>query len=171
MTRDVAHMTFWRLVSVRVSPDAESPELYCLLYEGKQDRPLTRNGRIIFFVDANRATTILLEYAPRIEVDEIDVDKPLFCLDLANTLYVMHANCDDCEGTVIDTLNLLLDFVVLCPLQPTAEQLQLLKDLADHFTFERNPKSFFAARPGARQDAMEAIVACIGRIVAIADVV
>jgi hypothetical protein len=40
--KSVADLIIWRLASIRISPESEKPELYCLILEGEKDCPLTR---------------------------------------------------------------------------------------------------------------------------------
>jgi len=169
MKKDISDMTFWRLVSVRISPQRNNPEFFCLLNEGERDTPLMRDGRVIFFADRTRARQVLRVHASSVVVDEIDVETPFVCLDIANTLYVLGLNCVDDQGTVVDTLNLILDFLPHCPLELSNARCVLLKNLADHFTFSRDPKTFFEQQPNQQSEAIETVLLSLGLIFSIAE--
>ena len=164
MTKDISDNTYWRLVSVRISPDGDRPEFFCLFHEGERDRPLMHDGRFIFFSDSTQARQLLGVHASSAVVDEMDIESPFVCLDIANTLYVLGSNCIDDEGTVIDTLNLILDFLPHCPFMLSRERWILLKQMADHFTFCRDPSSFFEQQSDRQREAIETVLLSFGLI-------
>lgn len=165
----LAHMKIWRLVSVRLSAESSAPECYFLLHEAEHDTPLMNEGRIIFVTHPTQSMSLIQAFGSQLSADEFDVDQPLFCCDIANALYVLTSLEEDDNGTVVDTLNLLLDLTKDSPVPMPLEYKTIISDLADHFTFSCNSASFFAEETRKPEIAINAILWCIGSVMTVAD--
>src|SRR6476646_1438523 len=103
------------LVGVKIGPGAHQSDVYALVLYNEvarndQNRPLTSNGRVLFFGEASRADQILAmgdaafrKYRP--------FDASLACVyDVPGVLAIVANETRDEPGMVADFVNELLDF-------------------------------------------------------------
>jgi hypothetical protein len=158
------------IVGVRLWPGSHEPDAYTLvLYNevARRDgnRPLTHDGRIVFFKrlpDAGRALALgdraFRKYSdpPRDVAIVYDVSRVIRLVD--------EADRDD-DGILADFLNELLDFVAATkwPL-PTAYR-DLLHGLADRTTFDKRFGDMLDGVTDGRAETRNALVWCVGVVV------
>src|SRR5262249_48946041 len=111
MNKPIQHQTFLRLIGVAIDPNRDGPELYYLLYEAEHDSPIMSDGRLVLFTRAEHSRSLAKQYAEKVPIDQFDLDQPFMLCDIADTLFYISEGGEDTTGTVLDTVNLLLDLV------------------------------------------------------------
>lgn len=158
------------LVGIRLGPNSLEGDLYSLVlyYEaarGDRNRPLTSEGRIVFFRDiahANRALKLgdaaFRKYgkAPAEVACVYDVPAVL--------ARVQHEDVDHQAG-ILDLLNELTDFVDATGRVMPEQYRQRIARFADWLTFDTNYSRFFLAHGAERTEILDAILWSIGAIV------
>jgi hypothetical protein len=159
------------LVGFRVQADNPGPELYSLVlyYEaarGDKNRPLTVNGRIVFFRDPRDATKVLLMGDPAFrkyrEVPPV-VD---YVYDVRDVVDLVRTENNDSKGRIVDFINELFDFVDATGFIMPAAERQLLGDFANHLTFHREYGEFLDHEPSRRSRILDVILWSLGAILA-----
>ncbi|MBC7973742.1 MAG: hypothetical protein H7138_02070 [Myxococcales bacterium] len=164
--RDATTESYWRLLAVGLDPDRSTPELYGLIYEGETDAPLMVDGRIVFFTDPARAHELIRRYgAPRV-ADKIDVAKPFFWCDIAQTLHLLSKGGFDHEATVLGAANVLLDLVRAAGIQLDDRRRQALFAIADYCTFHKDLTKYLEeVGDHASRELVDAVLWCVGAVV------
>jgi hypothetical protein len=161
------------LVGVQLDPDSahagSGPELYTLLFEAKDERPVVSRGRIVLFTLPELAGAAL-----QME-DDAEVREGLTVTDDVYAVYPMgqalslirDANdAHDEEASIVDCLNLLFDCVDAIGLPLPAEYREPMQRLADHLTFSKSLSEFGEAVPGWREPVLNGILWCLGAVAA-----
>ena len=164
-------LIIWTLVDVFINPDAEGAELYYLLLDTGKGSPLTKDGRIIFFVDKNKAASVLKKYGSAIKYDEIDIDEPSYSCNIANMLYLLTNEDYDENVSILCTINTLLDLVYGTAISIPGDKKKILYDLADHFTFSKSISEYYAKVELEPDEVINAILWCIGAVTVMSTIV
>ncbi|MDQ2931870.1 MAG: hypothetical protein M3Y05_13795 [Gemmatimonadota bacterium] len=157
------------LVGVRVALPPNEVDLYALvLYsEAERDhhnRPLTFNGKIVFFRDIAHATQVLAlgdagfrkhATAPS---ELSSLYEPLKALAL-----VEHGDYDD-AATIVNCGNELLDFVAATGRTIPAQHRVSLEMLLNYATFDRDLSVYFDKADGGRRAALDVLLWCFGAV-------
>ena len=158
--------TLW-LIGFYLDPDAERPDIYTLFRPGDEDKPLVSGGYVVFFSE--------LALAPKAaELCDVQITTPvsLFAEDVdlecyvAESLYLINSQDTDSSATIVNFLNTLFDLVKATQLPMPAEYKRVLYAFADHLTFNREFSTFFAQQSISRSMITNAILWCIGAVVA-----
>jgi len=171
MPKHPADQVVWRLGAIRIDPDMDHPELYCLILEGAKDRPLLCDGRILFFTELDRAEELIAKYGSDLPYDWKDLEKPFFHCDIAEALHALTEEQVDQNASILDAVNFLLDLVECSPVPMPASYKEILFKTADHCTFSKDMKALFEQSPFAPMDVVNAMLWCIGAIVVSATIV
>lgn len=161
----------WRLASLRIDPDVERAQLYFLMLEGEKDRPLVRDGRVLFFSAPSRARELIAAHASSIPYDNIDVDEPFYACDIADLLYVITSGASDERASVAESTNLLLDIVESLPIELPLHYRNTLYRLVTRFSCEKDVAMPEEEANLKKDDAVNAILWCLGVVTAFASVV
>jgi hypothetical protein len=159
------------LVGVKVEPGAHQIDLYALVLYNEvaradRNRPLTSNGRILFFRDAGHADQVLgmgdvafRKYRP--------FGAPVaYVYDVPRVLAIVANEMRDEPGMVADFINELLDFVAATGAPFPDRYREALFRLADATTFDKNFSSLFASSPETRATTLDALYWCLGLVLA-----
>ena len=157
------------LVGVRLTPGSHEPDVYTLvLYNevARQDanRPLTHDGRIVFFErlrDADRALALgdiaFRKYAAAPNDVAIVYDVP-------TVIELVDRGRRDDDAVLADFLNELLDFVAATrwPMPPTYTT--SLRALADRTTFDKEFGDMLDGVPTRRSETRNALLWSLGTV-------
>jgi hypothetical protein len=159
------------LVGVQLDPDRDrvgtGPELYTLLFEAKDEKPVVSRGRIVLFTMPELAGLALeMEEDPgaRGELTAPDDISTVYPLGRALSLIRNPKTTDDEEGSIVDCLNLLFDCIGAIGLTLPAEYRDPLHSLADHLTFSKSLSEFEESAPGWREPVLNGILWCLGAV-------
>ncbi len=164
------------LIGVRLGATSERADLYSLVlyYEvakNDRNRPLTHDGRIVFFPEPKLANKVLQmgdaafrKYSPI--SDSVDA-----VYDVSEVIRLIEIEDRDPSANVVTFLNELFDFVDATRFHMPAEHKQVLSDLADHLTFHRDYGDFINREPARRGAVLGAVLWSLGAIFASSKVV
>jgi hypothetical protein len=153
------------LVGFRLDPRAEGAQFYTLVsLEGDSERPITREGRILFFhnpQDAARALALAGPEFPRLSQPQAEVE--MLC-DLAHTLYVVHSLDEDEEGVLFDTIACLDDLLHAIEISVPAQYGKILAGLSR--ALDKGPKfaEWLTIQEIPRESVEDALLWCIGAV-------
>ena len=165
MTMNQAEEKIWRLLAISLDPDKPDPVLYGLVLEGEQDQPLLLNDRILFFRDASRAPEIIQVYGAHLQADKVDVARPFFWCDVAQTLYLLQAGGADNDACVLGAVNALLDLVKATGIKMPAEPKAALHSIADYCTMNKDLTKYLEEEGDYSGEALtDAVLWCVGAI-------
>jgi hypothetical protein len=163
--KNQAEQKIWRLLAISLDPDKSDPELYGLILEGVDDQPLLLNDRILFFRDASRAEEIVRKHGSHLEADRVDVAKPFFWCDVAQTLYLLQAGGIDNDACVLGAINALLDLVKATGLNIQTQTKAALHSIANFCTMDRNITKYLEEEGDYSSEALtDAVLWCVGAI-------
>ncbi len=151
------------MAGFRLDPTHEGPQFYTLLaVGGENERPLTADGRIIFF-----ARTTLVHKALAMDKSLAVLGNPprsveTIC-DVAQTLYLVNSQDADPDGVVLDCLLIFDDLVRATQLSMPERFQGILTELAARLTEGDSLKKIFSSE-ALRQHVEDAILWCVGAI-------
>ncbi len=164
--RDPSTETYWRLLAVGLDPDRSTPELYGLIYEGETDAPLMVDGRIVFFTDPARARELIERYGAPLVADKIDIAKPFFWCDIAQTLHLLSKGGLDHGAVVLGAVNVLLDLVRAAGVKLEDRRRQALSAIADYCTFDKDLTKYLEEEGDySSRELVDAVLWCVGAVV------
>lgn len=151
------------MAGFRVDATHEGPQFYTLLVVGgDNERPLTCEGRIIFFVRTTLAhkalamdeTMAVLGHPPR--------DVETIC-DVAHTLYLVNSQDEDPDGVVLDCLLIFDDLVRASQISMPERYQGILTELAARLTEGESLKKIFTSE-ALRHHVEDALLWCVGAV-------
>ncbi len=157
------------IIGLRLSPERENPEWYTLWFENAsgQNRVVLKNGRIQWSSSIEGARNLGHEIPDLIGVGESTFDA---VSDAAGTLYALQRSSEGDESLVLLFLNLLDDTLNTAGqvLQPETKRLldRLSAMLTEGATLQAAVESL-----GGSQGVIEAVFACLGRVLVWSDFV
>lgn len=157
------------LVGLRLRTTTAGADVYTLLlmYDGTgegQDRPLTRDGAIVWFADPELASWALEGADEEFRGANLRIEAAELVLDLPRVLRLVAEGRDDQNATIVDCLNALLDIVPATGFALSPGHRKCLSDLADHATFSTDIEAFMADQAHDRETILDALVWCVGAI-------
>jgi len=157
------------LVGVRLNATRPGPELYTLLllHEGSipgDDRPLTRDGAILWFSKPELAARALLLGDEPFREAQPFLDEVAIVYDIAHAIsLIAHADQDD-GAVIVNCLNILLDAVSATGFPLLSAHRTVLSALADHTTFSKEIGEFLNDPSHDRAAVLDAITWAVGAI-------
>lgn len=151
------------LAGFRIDPTHEGPQFYTLLaVGGDNERPLTADGRIIFFL---RLTQVhkALAMDPSLAVLGNPPRAVETICDVAQTLYLVNSQDSDPDGVVLDCLLIFDDLVRASGLSMPERYQGVLTELAARLTEGQSLKKVFT-NEALRHHVEDALLWCVGAI-------
>src|SRR5215469_9049918 len=151
------------LAGIRLDPTHEGPQFYTLVaVGGDNERPLTAEGRIIFF-----ARTTLMHKALAMDKSLAVLGNPprdveMMC-DVAQTLYLVNSQNEDPDGVVLDCLLIFDDLVRATQISMPERYQAILTELAGRLTEGQSLKKVFT-NDALRQHVEDALLWCVGAV-------
>lgn len=157
------------LVGVRLRSDSDEPDLYTLVLYNEvarddSNRPLTQDGRILFFrspLEANRALALgdsaFRKYKPI-------GSNVTYIYDLPKVLDLVSGADRDEPGVIADFINELLDLVAATRWPLPAAYRKRLFELADQTTFDKDLTGLYGGDSDMRAEARDALLWCVGAV-------
>lgn len=161
------------VVGIKLQPGAHHADLFALVLYNEvarndENRPLTRAGRIVFFLDPTAADRVLelgdaafRKYKPARQ----DI---AYVYDVPRVLSIVTSENADEPGILADFINELLDFVAAIDVAIPISYRQMLHAMADSATFSKDLSMLGSSE--ARASARDALLWCFGAIVSHCDV-
>jgi hypothetical protein len=151
------------LVGFRVDAGHDGPQFYTLLAVGSDnERPITSDGRIVFFVDLKLAVTALALDKTMTHLGPPPEAIETFC-DVAEALYRVNSQQTDPEGVILDCLLVFDDLVRATKLHMPDRYQGILTELAARLTEGALLRTIFT-NPSLREHVEDALLWCVGAV-------
>jgi hypothetical protein len=151
------------IAGFRIDPTLEGPQFYTLLaVGGDNERPLTVDGRIIFFVRLTQAHKALVMDPSLAVLGNPPRAVETIC-DVAQTLYLVNSQDADPDGVVLDCLLIFDDLVRASGLSMPERYQGILTELAARLTEGQSLKKVFTSE-ALRHHVEDALLWCVGAI-------
>jgi hypothetical protein len=151
------------LVGFRVDASHEGLQLYTLIaVGGENERPLTANGRIIFFTRPQLAAKSLTFDPNLARLGPAPGELETFC-DVAETLYRVNSQNTDSDGVILDCLLVLDDMVRATRLHMPERYQAILTELAARLTEGTALRKIFS-KAQLREQVEDALLWCVGAV-------
>ena len=157
------------LVGFHVGASSASADFYTLvlLHDGSvpgQDRPLTRDGAILWFSKPETAVTALEVGDESFREARLNLGEVAIVYDLAEAVSLTAHGGRDENGTIVDCLNILIDMVKATGFPMPSAYLKTLSEFADHTTFSKDIGAFFTDPRHDRIAVLDALTWAVGAI-------
>ncbi len=153
------------LVGFRVDAGHDGPQFYTLLaVGGENERPLTADGRILFFTRPELAGKALALDASLAQLGPAPEELETFC-DVAEALYRVNSQNTDPEGVILDCLLVFDDLVRATKLHMPDRYQGMLTELAARLTEGAQLRNIFT-NSALREHVEDALLWCIGAVTA-----
>jgi hypothetical protein len=153
------------LIGFRLDPGAEQPQFYTLMGdEGESERPITREGRILFFRHPKDARKALKESDNGFaDLARVPHEMEMLC-DVSSALYVANAEESDEEGVLFELIAVFDDLLRAIRMNVPEEHAGLLGAVAQRLA--QNPEfvSVLESRKATRDKLEDALLWCVGAV-------
>ena len=151
------------MAGFRIDPTREGPQFYTLLaVGGDNERPLTADGRIIFFSRTTLVHKALAMDKSLAVLGNPPRDVETIC-DVAQTLYLVNSQDEDPDGVVLDCLLIFDDLVRVTQISMPERYQAILTELAARLTEGQSLKRVFTS-DALRQHVEDALLWCVGAV-------
>jgi hypothetical protein len=151
------------LIGFRVEASHDGPQFYTLLaVGGDNERPLTADGRVLFFVRPDLAARALAFDQSMAPLGPPPGEVETFC-DLAETLYRVNSQNADPDGVILDCLLVLDDLVRATQLHMPDRYQGILTELAARLTEGTSLQRIFSSH-SLREHVEDALLWCVGAV-------
>ena len=151
------------MAGFRLDPTHEGPQFYTLLaVGGDNERPLTADGRIIFFLRPTLVHKALAMDQSLAVLGNPPRDVETMC-DVAQTFYLVNSQDEDPDGVVLDCLLIFDDLVRASQIGMPERYQGILTELAARLTEGQSLKKIFT-NEALRHHVEDALLWCVGAI-------
>lgn len=153
------------LIGFRVDPEAEGPQFYTLICsEGDSERPITRDGRVLFFHKPSEASSALAKSDNGFsDVRPVPAELELLC-DIGEALYVANQKDEDEDGLLFELIAVFDDLLRTVQLTVPPEYAKVLATMAERLGESPEFASFLSATGVAREKLEDALLWCVGAV-------
>ncbi len=153
------------LVGFRLDPGAEGPQFYTLfVLESENDRPLAREGRILFFTDRRRAAAAVgLADNDFARFHAIPDELEILC-DVAQALYIANAESEDKDGVLLECIALFDDLIRAAQINVPAQYMAALSAVSERLATTPEFASMLAETGLDRETLEDALMWCVGAV-------
>jgi hypothetical protein len=151
------------LVAFRVDARHDGPQFYTLLAVGSEnERPITSDGRVVFFVHPELAGKALALDPSMVRLGPPPETIETFC-DVAEALYRVNSQQSDPGGVVLDCLLVFDDLVRATKLHMPDRYQGILTELAARLTEGAQLRTIFSNQ-SLREHVEDALLWCVGAV-------
>ncbi|MGD0931788.1 MAG: hypothetical protein ABR902_14150 [Candidatus Korobacteraceae bacterium] len=151
------------LVGFRLDGDHDGPQFYTLLaVGGDNERPLTAEGRLLFFTHPELGPKALALDPDLAKLGPAPQEIETFC-DIAEALHLINSQNTDPDGVVLDCLLVFDDLVRATKLHMSDRYQGLLTELTARLTERVQLKDIFSSN-SLREHVEDALLWCVGAI-------
>ncbi len=151
------------LVGFRLDSHSEGPQFYTLLaVGGDNERPITADGRLLFFARAELAAKALALDSSLAHLGPAPQEVETFC-DVAQALHLVNSQDTDHDGVVLECLLVFDDLVRATKLHMPDRYQGLLTELTARLTERANLRDIFTSH-SLREHVEDALLWCVGAI-------
>ncbi|MGB8890375.1 MAG: hypothetical protein WCC87_26855 [Candidatus Korobacteraceae bacterium] len=151
------------LVGFRVDGHHDGPQFYTLLaVGGDNERPLTADGRLVFFTRLELAAKALALNPGMAKLGPPPAEIETFC-DVAEAFYLVNSQNADLDGIVLDCLLIFDDLVRATKLHMPDRYQGILTELAARLTERKLLRDIFTSQ-SLREHVEDALLWCVGAV-------
>ena len=151
------------LVGFRVDASHDGPHFYTLLaVGGENERPITADGRVLFFTRPQLATEALALDVDLARLGPAPEQLETFC-DVAEALYRVNSQNGDPEGVILDCLLVFDDLVRATKLHMPDRYQGILTELAARLT-EGDQLRNILTNSALREQVEDGLLWCVGAV-------
>lgn len=150
------------LVGLRIEPEIFEPQLYTIYVD--DDRPITYKRQPILFVRPDLAEAALQKSDCGAAAFGPAPGEVYTVYDFAEALYTLRHRDEDQDSSLLDCINLVLDFCTVTEGTFPAGYRHCLESLADQLTFDRSFGEFVERNGISRTTVTDALYWSIGMI-------
>jgi hypothetical protein len=153
------------LIGFRIDPSAEGPQFYTLIgTEGESERPITCDGRVLFFRRPQVAGKALAASDNGFrDVHPVPAELELLC-DIGEALHVANQKNEDADGLLFELIGVFDDLLRAVKLTPPAEYTAVLAAMAGRLEESVEFATFLAATALPREKLEDALLWCVGAV-------
>ncbi|MDR3762599.1 MAG: hypothetical protein P4M01_00735 [Acidobacteriota bacterium] len=153
------------LIGFRLDPASEGAEFYTLMgEEGESERPIARDGRILFFRQPLEGLKALMASNNGFaDVRPVPKELELLC-DIGGALYVANSEAVDEEGVLFETIAVFDDLLRAIRLSVPDHYARVLALVAARLTENPEFAAFLDAEKLSRNDLEDALMWCVGAV-------
>jgi hypothetical protein len=152
------------LIGFRLNCQSLNPEIYTLLIYGQDDRPIKLDNQIIFFQSPEQVYQVLNLCDDDIQKLDKSIEHVELVIDVAKMLHLINYENYDDTNTILDCLNILLDFIKSAKGNIPEQYRIAITTFADYLTFDQDIERFFLENSINRSSIVDAILWCVGAI-------
>ncbi len=153
------------LVGFRLDPEHEGPQFYTVFaLEGDNERPITRQGRVVFFTHASRSADALelADVSMRL-LGPAPTELEMLC-DVAQAMHLANAGDIDEDGVLLDCIACLDDLVRAAEINAPAEAMAVLSVLSERLMENPNFGAWLSEQGLDRERIEDALMWCVGAV-------
>jgi hypothetical protein len=155
------------LIGFRMDPSAEGPQFYTLIgSEGESERPIMRQGRILFFRAPRLAAKALAASDNGFRsLRSVPQELEMLC-EVGEALHVANQQPSDSDGWLFELIAVFDDLLRAVELTPPPEYIEVLSQVATRLV-ESTEFAGFLEQQGLKREKLEdALMWCLGAIAA-----
>lgn len=157
-------LQFW-LVGLRLDPNSSCPDFFMLLRDHPEYWPITLQGQIIFFQEAEAVQFVLDLYLRALGLPPSRAPTEIYLvLDFAKAFHLLSEQSRDEKSCVLNIINTLLDMLKATSITIPAMYREDLHQLADHLTFSPDFGTFIKNEQLGRAELIEALQWALGAV-------
>jgi hypothetical protein len=151
------------LIGFRLDPASEAPQFYTLMgSEGEDERPIAREGRVLFFRKPAAAARALAASDNGFRgVRPVPRELELLC-DISGALHVANQLEEDSDGLLFETIAVFDDLLRGVQLSPPPEFIDVLSGVAAQLTQSQEFAGYLESTGQSRERLEDALLWCVG---------
>jgi hypothetical protein len=155
------------LIGFRMDAASEGPQFYTLIgSEGESERPITRQGRILFFRAPRLAAKALAASDNGFQsLREVPHELEMLC-EVGEALHVANQQASDADGWLFELIAVFDDLLRAVELTPPPEYVEVLSQVATRLVASNEFAGFLEQRGLKREKLEDALLWCIGAVAA-----
>lgn len=151
------------ILLVELKLNGFTPGLFTLMIIGSEKDYVLNDGKnLLFYSDLKRTNEILAVYFKGITFSESDAQKLIQKCYPSEAIQLILDVDNVSNSLVLDTINSLLDFTNSLSVEVPEKFGTVLREFADHMTFETDYKMFFSDKTYQKKDLIDAIYWGVG---------
>jgi hypothetical protein len=151
------------LVGFRLDGEHDGPQFYTVLaVGGDNERPITAEGRLLFFPHPGSAAKALALDPDMAKLGQAPQEIETFC-DVAEALHLINSQNADPDGVILDCLLVFDDLVRATKLHMPDRYQGMLTELAARLTERAQLREIFSSN-SLREHVEDALLWCVGAV-------
>lgn len=152
------------IIGFKIFQTSKKIDFYAIIIYGVNDRPIMEDNSILFFAKLKKISEIVENGLFETKGLVLSSNKVSLVCDLKEALRLIENEEIDDSAIIINSLNMIFDFVKSTRISFPCQYKEILFSFADHLTFERNISTFFEKTNFSRTLVLDGLLWCVGAI-------